>query len=316
MSSVRDAFFSEIYNQVKSGEDIYIITADLGAPSLDEFRRFFPDRYISSGIAEQNLIQIAVGMAWGGCSVIAYGLNPFPVTRAFDQIRCLMAEQKAPITLCCLNAGLCSAESGYTHMPIEDMAMLRTLSNIEIYNPSDETISRKLARETSDNKKPRIIRFDKSIKGELYRETLDLKKGFTVLNNPDEAKVGVITSGCYVGELYPMIQSYSDVKLIDVFRLPVDEDALVSEIIKCDSVITVEENVIIGGIGSMVLEILSDHDIKKRVRRMGLNMKKGYYDVYTDRSYIRRAQNTDIDSVMKAINDVLNQEKSIHEVHS
>ena len=65
MASVRDAFFTEIYNRVKSGDDIYIITADLGAPSLDDFRRDFPNRYISSGIAEQDMIQIAAGMMWG-----------------------------------------------------------------------------------------------------------------------------------------------------------------------------------------------------------------------------------------------------------
>ena len=69
MASVRDAFFNELYKQVKSGKNIYVITADLGAPSLDDFRRDFPDRYISSGIAEQNLIQIATGMTWGGLTL-------------------------------------------------------------------------------------------------------------------------------------------------------------------------------------------------------------------------------------------------------
>ena len=113
MPTVRDSFFNEIYNQIRSDEDIYVITADLGAPSLDALRKDFPNRYISAGIAEQNLIEVSTGLAWTGKKVVAYGLNPFPITRAFDQVRCLMAELKVPFTLCALNAGLCSAESGY-----------------------------------------------------------------------------------------------------------------------------------------------------------------------------------------------------------
>ena len=92
MISVRDAFFNKIYDLVKSGEDIVIVTPDLGAPSLDEFRKNYPEKYVSVGIAEQNMISVAAGICLSGQNVIAYGLNPFPVTRAYDQIRSLMAE--------------------------------------------------------------------------------------------------------------------------------------------------------------------------------------------------------------------------------
>ncbi len=301
MASVRDAFFTEVYNQVKKGENIYIVTADLGAPSLDDFRRDFPDRYISSGIAEQNLIQISAGMTWGGCSVIAYGLNPFPVTRAFDQIRCLMAELNVPLTLCVLNAGLCSAECGYTHMPIEDMAMLRTLSNIEIYNPSDETISRKLARETVHTSKPRIIRFDKSISGIKY-DDVDFNKGFTIQGKAGKAKLGIVTNGCYSRELSDFFSKNSDcVKLIDLFKLPVNESLLAKELSDCGSIISVEENVKRGGLGSMILEIMSDYGVNKSVKRFGLDFTKGYYDVFTNRSYIRQSQGIDTDHLLGVI---------------
>lgn len=302
MASVRDAFFTEIYSQVKKGENIYIVTADLGAPSLDDFRRDFPDRYISSGIAEQDLIQISAGMTWGGCNVIAYGLNPFPVTRAFDQVRCLMAELNVPLTLCVLNAGLCSAECGYTHMPIEDMAMLRTLSNIEVYNPSDETVSRKLARETGLNRKPRIIRFDKSISGTLY-DDVDFRKGFAIQGKEGSAKLGIITNGCYSKELSQIcLKNCDNIKLIDLFKLPVDESSLAEELNNCNNIICVEENVRRGGIGSMVLEIISDYEINKSIRRFGLDLKSGYYDVFTDRNYIRQSQGIDIDHLLGVIN--------------
>ena len=313
MASVRDAFFTEIYSQVKNGENIFIITADLGAPSLDDFRRDFPNRYISAGIAEQNLLQVAAGMSWGGVKVVAYGLNPFPVTRAFDQIRCLMAELKTPITLCALNAGVCSAECGYTHMPIEDMAMLRTLSNIEIYNPSDELVSKRLARATVHTNKPRIIRFDKSINGIIYNEDdFYSNVGFGILGNKENAKLGIITNGCYTRELYQVCaDKFKKIKIIDLFRLPVDEEALCREIEKCNYIMTVEENVKSGGIGSMVLEIISDYSISKKIRRFGLNFSRGYYDIFTNRSLIRKDQQIDINYLVDVIESYLTRGDSL-----
>ncbi len=304
MASVRDVFFNEIYNQVKQGEEIYIITSDLGAPSLDAFRRDYPEKYLSVGIAEQNLITIASGMAMGGAKVIAYGLNPFPITRAYDQIRCLLAELKIPITLCVLNAGLCSAECGYTHMPIEDIGMLRMLSNIDIYNPTDEVIARKLANETVYSSTPRIIRFDKALNIEIYRShEINLKKGF-VANGDDNAKKIIITHGIYAKELYERIHDFDEkVKIIDIFKLPMDKEQLVKELNGCKYVFSVEENVLPGGIGSMVLEIISDYNLSIKCKRFGLDFSKGYYNVFTDRNYIRNNQGIDIETIITEINN-------------
>lgn len=308
MASVRDAFFNEVYNLVKQGEDIYIITADLGAPGLDAFRQDFPERYISVGIAEQNLITVAAGMALAGKKVIAYGLNPFPVTRAFDQIRCLMAELKIPITVCALNAGICSAECGFTHMPIEDMAMLRTLSNIEVYNPTDESISVQLACDVVNRRVPKIVRFDKALGGEIYNiSDVNFDKGFTCTGSSGHAKVGIITNGVYAKELNAVIASdeLTDGKLMDLYKLPIDEKALCREIELCDHIITIEENVKAAGLGSMILEILSDHGIVKKVSRYGLDMSNGYYNVFTSRDYIRMNQKIDIDSVLLEIKKLM-----------
>ena len=137
MLSVRDKFFNTIFELIKSGEDIYVVSADLGAPSLDDLRKYFPERFISVGIAEQSLVSISAGLATAGKKVVAYGLNPFPVTRAFDQVRCLMGELKIPVTLCALNAGVCSAEAGYTHMAIDVFNIMKCVPCVRIFNPAD-----------------------------------------------------------------------------------------------------------------------------------------------------------------------------------
>lgn len=301
MPSVRDAFFNEIYSLVRSGEDICVITADLGAPSLDDFRRDFPERYISAGIAEQSLVSIAPGLVLGGKKVIAYGLNPFPITRAFDQVRCLMAELNIPITLCALNAGLCSAECGYTHIPVEDMAMMRTLGNVRIFNPTDETIASELARETVRCKYPRFIRFDKSLNGVLYSdEQVNFSDGFVCLKNSGHYDTGIVTCGCYAKELREWVSGEDRIQLIDIFEFPNNKMKLLEAIEDCDAVLTAEENMLSGGIGSYIVELLSDSGIVKPVKRLGLNFENGYYDVFTSREYIRNSQGISIEEIIRS----------------
>lgn len=310
MKSVRDAFFNRIYEHIENGEDIVVVTSDLGAPSLDDLRKNYPERYVSVGIAEQNLLTVSAGLSLSGKKVIAYGLNPFPVTRAFDQMRTLMNELKIPFTLCGLNAGLCSAESGYTHMPVEDMGMARMLSGIKTINPSDETISRMAADMSVNDTLPVYIRFDKTIKGTIYNESeIDFSKGFNSYKNNDENTVTIVTNGHYIQELRKITDDYNEkgikINLIDLFSLPVNEKELVSTLKNSKSIITVEENVLACGIGSMLLEILSDYKTMIPVKRLGLNVKNGYYNVFTDRAYISKDQGIDFDSINAAINKLI-----------
>lgn len=291
--SARDTFFNKIFSLVKSGEDIFIVTSDLGAPSLDDFRKYYPERYISVGIAEQSLISIAAGLSLSGKKVVAYGLNPFPVTRAFDQVRSLLAELKIPITLCGLNAGLCSALAGYTHMPVEDMGMVRMLSNVRMFNPSDTRMAEKLAKEVPTCTYPRYIRFDKAVNEAFYdEEDIDLHTGFTTYGQP--GNLCIITFGCFVSPVRKMIKQHGGlenrVQLIDLFGLPADTEKLIKHLQSAGKILTIEENVLAGGIGSYILEILSDYGIFKPVKRLGLRFENGYYDVFTSREYIRKNQ--------------------------
>ncbi|WP_302530292.1 transketolase family protein [Megamonas funiformis] len=286
--NVRDAYFSEIYKLVKNGEDIVIVSADLGAPSLDDFRKDFPHRFINIGIAEQNLLSVASGIALTGKHVIAWGLNPFPVTRAFDQMRVFMQDMNIPLTVVALNAGSCSAECGYTHMPIEDIAMVRTLSNIRIVNPSDEIISKSFAQDIVKTFKPTFIRFDKYIHDKYYDSNqIKLEKGFVVKSTGSD--VAIITNGIFVNKIHKIEDELKSkdirYKLIDCFCLPVDEKALIDEIRKCKLIITIEDNVKIGGLGSMILEILSDNQLNKPVKRLGLEKNGRIENKIVNREY-------------------------------
>lgn len=295
--NVKDCFFDEVYQSVKKGKDIVVVSADIGAPSLDDFRRDFPSRFVNVGIAEQNLLAVASGLQLAGKTVIAYGLNPFPMTRAFDQIRNIMASLQIPITVTALNAGTCTAEAGFSHIAVENLSIMRTLRNIQFVNPSDEAIVRKLVGEISTRKMARFIQFDKYVEGRLYQEgEVDFERGF-VSSVVDDAIV-VVSYGITA---YEIKKAKLPCKLLDCFSLPVDKDVFVEELKGSRRILTVEDGIVEGGIGSMVLEILNDYGLQIPVKRFALRFGDGYPHRFTNRSVIHRKEGISLEELEREL---------------
>lgn len=305
---VRDAFFKEIYGMIKKGEDIVVVSSDLGAPSLDDLRKDFPQRFINVGISEQNLLAVAAGLAYAGKHVIAWALNPFPITRAFDQIRDLMGEKEIPITLAALNSGSCSAEAGYTHMAIEDVGMVRMIPSINIINPTDEIISIKAAREVLSCGKPQYIRFDKHVRDIIYEdEVVDFEKGFVSLSN---GPIVVVTNGYFTRRIIPLIKQLKDkgidFELIDLFKIPFDIASFCKEIEDKRTIISLEDNVLSAGIGSLILEIMSDNGISIPVKRYGLSIDDELKKKLINRDYWHKSIGLDDEGLVDKLVETYN----------
>lgn len=300
--TARDAFFERIVQHTKQGEDIVIVSADLGAPSLDVFRRDFGNRFINVGIAEQNLLSVAGGLALAGKKVIAYGLNPFPVTRAYDQIRNIMSGLRIPITLTALNAGTCSAEAGYTHMPVENLAMLRPLKHIKIINPSDESAARKAADFSVYENTPLYIQFDKFVMGSIYDEDkIDFTKGF--IGTGEGSDFTVITYGIWARKFIDVCGALGKnrigLRVVDCFSLPVAEDDFREELKRAKRIVCIEDNCREGGLGSMVLEMLSDMELPKPVKRISLQAnRKKREPILCNRDKLLENEGLDMDDII------------------
>ena len=137
MKSQRDAFFDALYEL--NDDRVWVISADCGAPALDQWRK--TDRFINVGIAEQNMVNIAIGLALSGKRPYCYAITPFLTGRAFDQIRqaCMM---NLPITFVGIGAGYSYDDSGPTHHGIDDIGIMRVLPNMKIIQASGETAGR------------------------------------------------------------------------------------------------------------------------------------------------------------------------------
>ena len=287
MNEARYSYLSRICSLIAQGEDIVIVSCDYAAPVLDQFRIDYPERYVSVGIAEQNLIAVSCGLALAGKRAIAYGCAPFPVIRPFDQIKNAASMMNLPISIVLSGIGFMTPEWGATHYNAEDIALMRTIPNMRIITPTDKTMGAAAADYALVNTTPVYVRFDKFTETEIYNDReIDFHKGFEVLREGED--VAVITCGAFTSHSLKLAEEWQkervSARVIDLYSIPFDASALLSAIGNT-SVLTIEEHILAGGIGSMVLEIINEHGMTNAVRRIGIHFDGGYPQTSGSRGY-------------------------------
>ena len=134
---IRDAFFDELYEIAKEDKEVLFLTADMGALSLEKFKRDLPSQYINVGIAEQNMISVAAGLTLGGKKVFVYAIAPFITQRCYEQIKIDLACMRLSVTIIGAGAGIAYNSDGFTHHATQDIAIMRALPGMIILNPAD-----------------------------------------------------------------------------------------------------------------------------------------------------------------------------------
>ena len=161
---MRDAFIEEVLSRMKSDNRIFFLSADLGSPVLDSLRAQYPERFINVGIAEQNLINVASGLALEGFKVIAYAIASFISMRCYEQTRINLAMisqfRDINVNLAGVGAGLSYDVSGPSHQALEDLAVMRALPNMRVLSPSDSESAKFAAGVALSQNGPKYIRLD------------------------------------------------------------------------------------------------------------------------------------------------------------
>ena len=274
--SQRNTFFTEVYKMMHHDKDIIIFVADMSTPVFDKIREDFPHRFFNVGIAEQQAILLASGLAKEGKKVFVYAISTFMVMRCYEQIRVSQGIMKLPITIVGVGSGYSYDDSGPTHHMLEDISIMRVLPHMTIHSISDNVMARRVAEESVNMSTPNYVRCDRHIRPDIYKDDDDLSFGYNVL---EEGTDGYFISTGIMTDV--AIQHYDGkLGIIDLHTIPCHESSL-SEIIQDKKVITLEEHFLPGGLGSYVLEIISDNDLNTRVRRIGL--KQAYIYRYGGR---------------------------------
>lgn len=308
MNTVRYKYLDTVCRLMEEGRDIVLVSSDYAAPALDHLRETGNKRYVSVGIAEQNLIQIACGLALSGQRAVAYGLAPFPCIRAVDQIRNAMAMMKLPVSIVSAGVGFAIPEFGATHYCAEDISIMRAIPGIKIINLTDETMAEKAAILSLTANRPLYIRIDKYSDGVMYdSEDIDFDRGFAAVEDGDD--IAIISSGYYTNRMAKLrqglLKSGISAKVIDLYALPFDVEKLISETANIQNILTVEEHVREGGIGSAVLEAFADKNVLKNFRRMGIDFGGEYTKEFGSREYFCKKYRLDDDAIADSVREML-----------
>ncbi|OGZ27150.1 MAG: hypothetical protein A2365_00575 [Candidatus Nealsonbacteria bacterium RIFOXYB1_FULL_40_15] len=251
---IRDAFFEEVYQIAKNNKNVVFITADADAFSLEKYKRDFPSRFVNAGVAEQNMVSLATGLALSGKKVFIYCLIPFIAMRCYENIKSNICSMKLPVVIVGAGAGLSFEFDGPTHHAVSDIAVMRTLPEIAIFNPSDAYSAKFSAQASYMAEGPTYVRLDKGFGGEIYKEGEDLSSGLKIIRKLE--KTNIISTGFMTHEALKT----SGMGVVDLLRInPLNEKKILEIIDSSDQIITMEENCKTGGIGSVLSEIMADN---------------------------------------------------------
>ncbi len=307
IKTMRDVLIEAIYKKMAENERIFFLSADFGAPALDKLRRDFEDRFINVGIAEQNLVNIATGLALEDYIVYAYAIAPFLTMRAYEQIRLNLSisAQIKPVNvnLIGVGGGVSYDVAGPTHHCLEDISIMRILPQMTVFSPSDWKLVEKFFDYSCDKKTPKYFRLDGKPVSLIYDNVsdLDFEKGFYELVKGDN--VCLISTGYLTQRALKAAKETPGTGLIDVFMLkPLNEKLLFETFKKYKRIITIEEGFINnGGLDSLVSKIIHANQSDIKLKNLGFDDK--YVFNLGDRNYLHQLNNLDEESIIKTIKE-------------
>ena len=271
---MRDAFFEDLYEIARKDKNVVLISADNGAPTLDRFWKDLPDQCFTVGIAEQQMIGMAAGMAFEGKKVYAYAIAPFVTTRVHEQNKLDICAMNLPVVNVGVGAGYAYDIMGPSHHTVEDISIMRALPNMKIHSPADSICAKALARISYEDPSPQYIRFDRAGIPALYEgRTLDFNQGMAEAR-PGGRDLVIIATGIMVHQALRVAEELGgrglDVGVVDLYRIkPVNEALLFQVVGRTPRIVTLEEHLLSGGMGSSIAEIFVDHGVTTPMLRIG-----------------------------------------------
>ena len=279
MKSTRKAYGEFLVELGEKNKNVVVFDADLAAATnTSKFKEQFPERHFDIGIAEQNMIGTACGMALSGKTVFASTFAMFLAGRAYEQVRNTAAYSHVNINLCATHSGLAVGEDGPTHQCIEDIALMNVIPTMTVFCPSDEFSTKGILKECLNINGPKYIRLGRPDVESVYNEGDIFRIGGS--NTFGDGNDGTIfatgnTLQIALDAKKELEEKGKEVRVVDLYSIkPVDKD----EIIKCaketDILISIEDHSVIGGIGSIISDVLTENYPKKLIK-IGVQDKFG-----------------------------------------
>ena len=274
--ATRDSYGNALKELGEIHDNIVAMDADLaGATKSGIFMKAFPERHINCGIAEANMAGIAAGLSTCGYVPFISSFAMFAAGRAYEQIRNSIGYPHLNVKVCASHAGISVGEDGATHQCLEDLALMREIPGMVVLNPSDDVEARAATKAIYEYEGPVYMRLGRAAVPVLNTNedyTFEIGKGIVMREGKD---VALIATGLEVYEAMEAAKMLAedgiDACVVNIHTIkPLDKELVVKVAKEIGKVYTIEEHSIIGGLGSAVMECLSE-EYPTKVTRIGVN---------------------------------------------
>ena len=301
---MRDTFAKLLCDYAKEQSQIILITGDLGFKVFDEYRSLFPCQYINSGISEQNMTAVATGLALQGFTVFTYSIGNFPTLRCLEQIRNDVCYHNANVKIISVGSGFSYGPLGASHHSTEDISIMRSLPNLRIISPCCKLEVREAVKELLFNDGPYYMRLDKSYIEDGIVDKSYVNFGPVRIIEPGHDLLFFVTGGIAeeaIKASKKLKKKKISSNIVSVSSLkPLDADGIIDLCGKFSVIVTLEEHSKIGGLGTSILELLSDKKIYgKKVLRLGL--PDNFTSLVGSQKHLRKVCNIDSDSIVSSV---------------
>ena len=269
--ATRQSYGEALLELGKENDKIVVFDADLSsATKTNLFAKEFPNRFFDMGIAEQNMISTAAGMATCGKIPYTSTFAVFAAGRAYDQIRNSICYPKLNVKICATHAGITVGEDGATHQMIEDISLMRTLPNMTVISTSDDIQTKWAVKEISKIDGPVYLRLSRLATPVIYEENqkFEIGKAIQIGNGIDGT---IFATGVTVSEAIKAQENLKNkginVRVVDIHTIkPIDREMVIKCARETKKLISIEDHNIIGGLGSAISEVLTDEYPTKLIR--------------------------------------------------
>ncbi len=262
LKEMREIYCDSLIEMAKTNKDIVVVEADLmNCIKTGPFKKAYPDRFFDVGVAEANMIGISAGLATCGKVPFCSSFATFATRRCFDQIFISVAYSKQNVKIVGTDPGICAELNGGTHMPFEDMGIMRGIPQMVCVEPTDGAMLKSLMPQIADYKGAVYIRLFRKKTEKIFEDgaQFDLFKAFTVRSGRD---VTIIASGIMVDRAIKAAEILKDrgidAEIVNVYTWkPIDEETIVRSVKKTGAVVVAENHNIFNGLTSAVSEVTS-----------------------------------------------------------
>ena len=285
---------------------IFFLSADFGAPALDDFRFKLKSQYLHLGICEQNMVDFAAGLALEGNKVYIYAMAPFLSLRCLEQHKTATCLMNLDVCSIITGIGLSYANSGPTHYSTEDFACFRAIVGSSIYTPADIPSTKLIAKDILKHPKFSYIRLDRDnlpkISPEITRD--DFNKGFKIFGNINDKKIALMSHGRM---LHKCLEIYNKDPnrffCVDIFRSKPFPNNLANAVAPCKGIVVVDEQSPSGNLSSCIFEGFSNQDYFPKI--ISKSLPERYIFENGGRDYLLNKFGLSNDDIIEAANKII-----------